>query len=39
MTPPPFPSWPVFAIVVGLLVFSATCFLAGSWMMLRLVWP
>ena len=39
MNPMPFPSWPVFAIVVALLLFSAGCLIAGSWLMLSLIWP
>lgn len=39
MNPMPFPSPLVYAIVLGLLGFAAGCFIAGSWLMLKLVWP
>jgi hypothetical protein len=39
MNPMPFPNPLVYAIVLGLLGFAAGCFIAGSWLMLKLIWP
>jgi hypothetical protein len=39
MNPMPFPNPLVWAIVLALLGFSLGCFIAGSWFMLKLVWP